>query len=52
MKNKRLQWKLLLPLFLFASVFSYAQNNISGRITDTSGHPLQGVSVIIKGTSR
>jgi TonB-dependent starch-binding outer membrane protein SusC len=45
-----------LPLFLlsaamFFSSFSYSQQKISGKITDENSAPLNGVSIVIKGSS-
>src|SRR4051794_38904149 len=37
-------------LFMFLLSSAKAQNNnVSGKITDSSGNPLQGVSVVVKG---
>ncbi|MEI9944594.1 MAG: SusC/RagA family TonB-linked outer membrane protein [Chitinophagaceae bacterium] len=38
-------------LFFF-SVSLFAQRTITGRVTDANGAPLNGVSVVVKGTSR
>lgn len=44
-----------LLLYTMLSVLSiatlYAQRSVSGRVTDGEGNPLEGVSVIVKGTS-
>lgn len=42
---------LLISLFNLCAIFSFAQNNfpVSGKITDNTGNPLQGVTVQIKG---
>lgn len=51
---RRQGWSKLLffvPIFLYFSVTAQGQT-VSGKITDQSGKPLEGVSVIIKETSR
>jgi len=48
MKNKLL---LLTICLLIGSISTYAQNQISGLITDTTGEPLIGASILIKGTN-
>jgi TonB-dependent starch-binding outer membrane protein SusC len=54
MRKKRLLARKVIPLFLllFIGSMSFAQNKIiSGKITDSkSGLPLQGVTIIVKGT--
>lgn len=42
---------LLISLFNLCAIFSFAQNNfpVTGKITDNTGNPLQGVTVQIKG---
>lgn len=55
MKKRRLLWRLLVPLaLLFTSTITYAQNKIiSGKVTDSKdGSPLQGISVVPKGTQQ
>lgn len=42
---------LLFGAAMFLSSFSYSQQKISGKITDENAAPLNGVSVIIKGSS-
>jgi TonB-linked SusC/RagA family outer membrane protein len=43
---------LLISLFNLFVIFSFAQNNfpVTGKITDNTGAPLQGVTVQVKGT--
>jgi outer membrane receptor protein involved in Fe transport len=49
--NQKLKW-MLTPLLVFSILFSYAQEKlVSGTVTDQTGIPLPGVSVIIVGTS-
>ena len=42
---------LLISLFNLIAIFSFAQNNfpVTGKITDNTGSPLQGVTVQVKG---
>jgi len=40
-----------LSIFFACAAAGYAQNIISGVVTDTSGDPLPGVSVIVKGST-
>ncbi|WPP53251.1 SusC/RagA family TonB-linked outer membrane protein [Catalinimonas niigatensis] len=46
----RCRWLLSLS-FLFLHTYSFAQNNLSGQVSDEEGGPLPGVNVIVKGTS-
>src|SRR5258705_11429008 len=39
-------------LFLFFSMTVFAQNIVKGRVTDDKGVSIQGVSVVVKNTSR
>ena len=54
MRKKRLQGRKFIPLFLllFVSSMSFAQNKtVSGKIIDSkNGSPLQGVTILIKGS--
>ncbi|MGC4036730.1 MAG: TonB-dependent receptor [Chitinophagaceae bacterium] len=43
---------LLITTFLLFSLFAFAQQTITGKITDNNATPLAGVSVKLKGTSR
>ena len=43
--------KHLYLVFLLFSIFGYSQTTISGKITDTSGEPLIGATVLEKGTT-
>ncbi len=47
--GKRIITFLLALLFVGAQVF--AQNAVSGKVTDSSGEPLVGVNVLVKGTT-
>jgi TonB-linked SusC/RagA family outer membrane protein len=42
---------LLLSVAIFSSSFSYSQQKISGKVTDENAAPLNGVSVIVKGSN-
>jgi TonB-linked SusC/RagA family outer membrane protein len=49
--NKRQLLKLLfLPVLLLLSFTAFAQAIVSGKVTDDSGQPLPGVTVVIKAT--
>lgn len=41
----------LLSVFALFSLYSYAQNDISGTITDKDGSPIPGATIIIVGTT-
>ncbi len=43
---------VLVTALLFFTITSFAQQTITGKITDSNGSPLSGASVKIKGTSR
>ena len=48
-----MKYQLLLTAALFfLSIPVVAQQNITGKVTDSKGIPLPGVSVKVKGTSR
>jgi uncharacterized alpha/beta hydrolase family protein len=50
--NTSLIGKLMLILILMGfSVFTYAQSKITGKVSDASGEPIIGASVIVKGTT-
>lgn len=40
----------VLSLFMFVVGFSYAQSTVSGTVTDDSGEPLIGTSILVEGT--
>lgn len=44
---------LLISLLIQLTIFSFAQNNfpVTGKVTDQSGNPLEGVSVQVKGST-
>jgi TonB-linked SusC/RagA family outer membrane protein len=49
--KKKLGW--LLTLFIGFSISAFAQEKrVEGKVTDQSGEPLPGTSIIIKGTSK
>lgn len=49
--KQKLKW-MLTPLLVFCISFSYAQEKrVSGTVTDQTGMPLPGVTVLIVGTS-
>jgi len=50
MKNKLLTKLLLLPILLLIGGSAYAQNTVSGTVSDMNG-PVPGVNIIVKGTS-
>ena len=52
LKGKR-TWmqSLLLVMFLLSSTLAFAQNKVTGTVTDKSGMPLPGVNVLEKGTT-
>lgn len=41
---------LLLQVFMFIITRAFSQVEISGKVTDTSGEPIPGVNIIIKGS--
>ncbi len=43
---------LLIVTLLFFSISTFAQQTITGKVTDNTGTPLPGVSVKVKGTTR
>jgi len=43
--------KMLTPLLVLCVSFAFAQKTVSGNVTDSSGLPLPGVSVVVVGTS-
>ena len=53
MKNKnRLKFCMVMVLFL-SSILTFAQQGVvSGKVTDSSGDPLPGVTVVLKGTTQ
>ena len=52
LKGKR-TWmqSLLLVMFLLSSTLAFAQNKVTGTVTDKTGAPLPGVNVLEKGTT-
>ena len=44
---------ILLTLFLSITTFAFSQNNfrVSGKVTDDTGKPVSGASVVVKGTT-
>ncbi len=43
---------LLLSLYFFTSIVTFAQINVRGRVVDMTGETLIGVNVIVKGTNQ
>lgn len=43
--------KAILFLALLVATFGFAQNNVTGKVTDRMGEPLPGATIIEKGTS-
>jgi len=43
---------LIMLMICFMQVYSQAQQTVSGKVTDVSGQPMPGVSIIIKGTTQ
>lgn len=53
MYRKQLLLNLLFcPLLLLMSLSAFAQQNITGKVTDEKGNPFPGVAISIKGTTR
>ena len=48
MRKKQILCFLIL---LISSISVFAQNSITGKVVDTNGEPLMGVSVVVKGTT-
>src|SRR6476660_1998140 len=42
---------LLLSVAMFSSSFSYSQRKISGKVSDENNAPLNGVSIVVKGST-
>lgn len=51
MKSIKNKWNLIL-FFTMTTFMVYAQSTISGRVKDSEGLPLPGVSVILQGTTK
>lgn len=53
MKKNPALWRsvLFISLLLQLTILSFAQNTITGRVTDEANKPLEGVTVQVKGTS-
>lgn len=52
MIRKSINLVLLAVLFLLAAPAAWAQQAITGKVTDTGGQPLTGVNILVKGTSK
>ena len=50
-KQHALKKYLSLAIFLLVSTYAFAQNAVTGTVTDNTGMPLIGVSVVEKGTT-
>jgi TonB-linked SusC/RagA family outer membrane protein len=44
--------RILTPLLVLCVSFAFGQKTVSGKVTDSSGLPLPGVSVVLVGTSQ
>ena len=51
LKNLMKHQILLILCFLFIGVQAFSQTSVSGKVVDTSGSPMPGVSVAVKGTA-
>lgn len=51
MKNRRRFILFISILMSVSSVFGQAMKTLTGTVTDLSGEPLIGVSIVIKGTT-
>ena len=52
LKRKRtFAQSVLFVVFLLSSTLAFAQNKVTGTVTDKSGEPLAGVNVLEKGTT-
>lgn len=51
LKRKTTRLILVFALFLLNSALAFAQNKVTGSVTDKTGEPLIGVSVVDKGSS-
>lgn len=52
MQRRRTKWFYAWLLFLVTTGISFAQQKeVTGTVTDTSGHPMPGASVVVKGTT-
>ena len=49
---KRLKLNRISFLLILFGVQLYAQNSVSGNVTDNKGNPIPGVSVIVQGTNQ
>ena len=45
------RFMMVLSALLILGVQAFAQNAVSGKVTDASGEPLVGVNVLVKGTT-
>src|SRR5262245_38894276 len=41
----------MLTLLTFATLFSFAQNKVTGKVTDDAGKPVEGATVQVKGST-
>ena len=48
---KYIQLKVLISMMLLMSVMSYAQTSVTGTITDESGEPIVGATVLQENTT-
>ena len=50
-RNRTFAQSVLFVVFLLSSTLAFAQNKVTGTVTDKSGEPLAGVNVLEKGTT-
>lgn len=50
-KKRRFAQGVLFTLFLLCSNFAFAQNRVTGTVTERNGEPLAGVSIVESGTT-
>ena len=51
-KSYNIMKKAILFLALLVATFGFAQNNVSGKISDKNGEPLPGATIIEKELQR
>lgn len=50
MITQKLKFIVVLTVFLIQGILVTGQNNVTGKVTDRSGEPIPGVSVLVKGS--
>ena len=51
LESKSLKTALACVALLLVSTLAFAQNKVSGKVTDPAGEPLPGVAVVVRGTT-